>query len=180
MRLNWQKKSQFDFVLMMNLRFALILPCLLLSFLSLFITSFLSSSTCSFPPSYISSISVLSSSSPPSKNLSLPAVFFLKSAFAKDTQRAHTHLSRCVCVCVCVDVRKTVSVPVCVCYLDHRQPHVLGGGEAVQQQQRRRGAPWRPPAGITETVTSAVRVADHQPQPATPVPEEDQSRITAS
>ena len=71
-----------------------------------------------------------------------------------------------------------VRTVVCLCYLDNRQPHVLGSGEAVQHQQRRRSAPWRPTAGITEAVTSIVGVTDHEAEPATPVPAEDTSSIT--
>lgn len=66
---------------------------------------------------------------------------------------------------------------VCVCYLDNRQPHVLGSGEAVQHQQRWRSAAWRPTAGITEAVTSIVWVANHEAEPATPVPAADTSSI---
>lgn len=61
-------------------------------------------------------------------------------------------------------------VCICWCYLDDRQPHVLSGGETVQKQHWWCGASWRPAAGITEAVTSTVRVMDHQPQFATHVP----------
>lgn len=73
----------------------------------------------------------------------------------------------CLYLCVCL----------CLCYLDNRQPHVLGSREAVQHQQRRRSAPWRPTAGITEAVTSIVGVTDHEAEPATPVPADDTSSI---
>lgn len=62
-------------------------------------------------------------------------------------------------------------------YIDDGQPHVLGGGEAVQQQQRRRGVPRRPAAAVTEAVVSAVRVADQQPEPLTPEPAEEMSSV---
>ena len=65
-----------------------------------------------------------------------------------------------------------------MCYLEEGQPHVLAAGEAMQHQQRWSGAPWRTAGGITEAVTSTVRVADHQPQPESYKPAEDYSRIT--
>lgn len=58
-----------------------------------------------------------------------------------------------------------------VVYVNDGQPHVLGGRESVQQQQRRRSAAQCPAAGITEPVAPALRVPDHHPQPAAPVPE---------
>lgn len=55
-------------------------------------------------------------------------------------------------------------------YPDDRHPHVLVGGEAVQQQEWWCDAPWCSAAGITEAVTSTVRVANHHPQSETLVP----------
>lgn len=58
-----------------------------------------------------------------------------------------------------------------ILYLSHRQPHVLVSRKAVEHENR--GAAWTrlPSVGVTEPVTSVLRVDNLQAQPATPVPD---------
>lgn len=87
---------------------------------------------------------------------------------------SHTYHSVFICV---LPIERIFRILTLVFYLDNRQPHVLGCREPMQQQQWRRRAAWRPTTGITETVTSTVRILNHQPQPAANIPEKNETMI---